>query len=179
MIKLKIIQKNYNFRKFSSNQISSENSSLKTKMSVINIAYLDVLYQLCPKTTIISFFFNEKEEKYFQTLLKFKELSELTIYIPSYFESAKKTVIKYLKSLKQNKLEKISFKFNYTNKEDICEYYEVLFDCTNLTSFKRENNELSLKESIVISKWLSNSLKNKPIVKELGLHSKLKLNSLK
>jgi hypothetical protein len=148
-------------------------------MSVINIAYLDVMYQLCPKTTIISFYFNEKEKKYFKILLKFKELSELTIYIPSYFESAKKTVIKYLKSLKQNKLEKVSFKFNYTDEEDICDYYEVLFNFTNLTTFKRENNEMSLKESTVISNWLSNSLKNKPIVKELSLHRKLKLNSLK
>jgi hypothetical protein len=82
-------------------------------------------------------------------------------------------------SLKQNKLEKVSFKFNYSYEEDICDYYEVLFNFTNLTRFKRENNKMSLKESIVISKWLSNSLKNKPIVKELSLHRKLKLNSLK
>jgi hypothetical protein len=91
MIKLKIIlQKNYQFQEiFVQSNFVGKLFRSKQKCHKYRIPRCYV--QLCPKTTIISFYFNEKEKKNFKILSKFKELSELTIYVPSYFESAKKT----------------------------------------------------------------------------------------
>jgi hypothetical protein len=126
----------------------------------MDFADLEELHKLCPKITYLSTIYNEKYPENFEIILKFEELTSI------YFNYSETKIpfeylIKFLKSLKDNKLKSINFpELGKLSSEKVNEFYETLFSKVNLTSFERLKGDsfsfenTSPKEQKIIASWI-------------------------
>jgi hypothetical protein len=124
----------------------------------MNFADLEELYKLCPKITHLSAVYNEKCPENFEIILKFEELTSI------YFNYSKTKIpfeylIKFLKSLKGNKLKTIHFPQLKLSSEEANEIYETLFSKVNLTILERVGDSFSFEntspeEKKIIASWI-------------------------
>jgi hypothetical protein len=120
---------------------------------------LPQLHQLFPRATEIHLTFdgNLINENYFS---KFEQLEEI-IFETNYFMNnfSLEPFTEFLKNFNNNKkLRKIIFPtFEMTDEEEVLNFYNILFEKTNLVEFKRINSFLTMNESKVIASWIQNN----------------------
>jgi hypothetical protein len=129
-----------------------------------SVTDIDILHKLCPKIKKLDLLVTtEEEQKKLKTLSTFKELSEFNLSSTQSLNCS--YLIEMINNMKENKLEKIFLDTNNKeSKKEICEFYEVLFEKTNLREFSRSNcSELTPEESTLISSWLKKSFSLKTL----------------
>jgi hypothetical protein len=129
-----------------------------------SITDIDELHQLCPKIKKLDLLVTtEEEQKKLKTLSTFKELSEFNLTSTKPLNYS--TLIEMINNMKENNLERIFLDSNNKeSKKEICEFYQVLFETTNLREFSRTNcSELTPEESTLISSWLKKSFSLKTL----------------
>jgi hypothetical protein len=132
----------------------------------VDTSQLEELYQLCPSLTDLNIDVNSIDKKYSETLSKFKKLKLLVLHSEENSQDIMKFMMNYFEII-EGTLESIVFK---TESVDISEFYEVLFEKTDLTKFYDFGSLKTEKESKIISNWL----KTKSKVNSMELDGKLK-----
>jgi hypothetical protein len=127
---------------------------------LMDVSHLEEFHKLCPDKSYLSVRYQGNNPECIINLLKFEHMKQF------YFETkfgAKfqiKDCSKLLKSLKEdNKLEEVTFSSIQSDKqEEICEFYETLFEKVKVKKFERMKNvKTFIEESVVISSWIEKS----------------------
>jgi hypothetical protein len=117
----------------------------------MELSYLEEFHKICPKAVSLNLNYSKYAEEHMKTILKFEDLTQ--IYFTSFSIMPLKFVNNFLKDLKQdNKVKQIDLPVVDGNHEELCEFYTLLEQKVNLTSFERLN--LSPKEFKLISSWI-------------------------
>jgi hypothetical protein len=125
----------------------------------MNFKQLEEFYKLCPQATSLHLCNNGENEENLEISLKFENLSSLLVSGKYNSYLSIQSAIKFLKNLKSdNKLKKLSIRVYEPNKEEICEYYKILFEKVKLEEFERiSKKDIDLEEAKIISSWLKTS----------------------
>jgi hypothetical protein len=117
----------------------------------MELSDLEEFYKICPNATLLYLNYSKYVEEHMNNILKFEDLKQ--IHFTSMTKMPLKSVNNFLKDLKQNnKVEEIDLPFVDGDYEELCEFYTLLEQKVNLTSFERLN--LAPKEIKLISSWI-------------------------
>jgi hypothetical protein len=148
-------------------------------VSKMEMSDLEEFHKICPKASTLKLYLSINFEEYMKNILKFENLKQIHFTL-IFRKMPLKLFNNFLKGLKEdNKLEQIVLPFIDGNEEELCEFYTLLEQKVNLTSFDRLNygpiefklisswieknsslQKLNLKVSTIFSTQTSNFVQN-------------------
>jgi hypothetical protein len=137
-----------------SNKITSyfDQSYIFLNHTEMELSDLLEFHKICPKASSLNLNYSKYNEEHMKNILKFEDLTQ--IHFSSIFPKIPlKLVNNFLKDLKKdNKLEEIDLPLVDGDDEELCEFYTLLEQKVNLTSFERLH--MGSKEFKLISSWI-------------------------